>query len=232
MCSRFALTVSFEIVLKVFECQEGEAFPPRYNIAPTQPIHLIRQGHKLAREISLARWGFIPGWARDPGSFSTLINARSETVLEKPSFKHAIKYRRCLVPASCFYEWTGRKGARRAYMISPDSKNGVLAFAGIWEHWMDADGSEMETVAILTTNANTPVSFVHHRMPVIIAKEHYDIWLDVNNITAAEAVALCQPAPDALLSVSEISTQVNNYRNTSPDIQKPLMQDKGQQDLF
>lgn len=218
MCSRYSLTSPPEAVRSYFGARNKVDFPPRYNIAPTQPVLIVRNDHHAERELMLVRWGLIPSWVKNPAEFTTLINARSETAAEKPSFRAALRHRRCLVPADGFYEWTGEPGAKRPHLLRPRT-GGPMALAGIAEHWMGADGSEMETVAILTVAANRTVLAVHDRMPVILAPADFDLWLDCRPGTAVDAAPLMVPAPDDLLEIVEVSSKLNNVRNEGPEVQ-------------
>jgi len=173
MCSRFTLISNPETVRATFGHRERPNYPPRYNIAPTQPIHIVRLAANSARELVLVRWGLLPSWVKDPDSFSTLINARAETAAQKPSFRAGMRHRRCLIPADGFIEWTGPRGAKRPFYLKRRDE-GLLAFAGLWEHWQGADGAEIESAVILTTHANASVSPLHHRMPVIRDPEDFD----------------------------------------------------------
>ncbi len=228
MCARYPLTSPEDVLKDHFDYQNsGFDYPPLYNIAPTQPIHIIRLDLKKKPELTLVRWGLIPGWVKEPDNFSTLINARAETINEKPSFKTSMKYHRCLIPADGFYEWTGKKGEKRPYMMrrkkDPKSNAGsLIAFAGIWAGWMGADGSEMDSAAIITVQANTEVSYVHHRMPAILEPDQFENWLDPNALNATQAAELLRPAPDDTFDVFEINKAVNNYRNKGADVQEPL----------
>ena len=221
MCSRFSLTSPTEAVRSYFNHVPCEPYPPRYNIAPTQPVHIIRRSEAGTRECVLVRWGLLPRWVKDPASFTTLINARSETVTEKPSFRGAIRHKRCIFPATGFYEWTGPAGAKRPHLFRPATTE-LMALAGIYEHWMSADGSEMESAAILTTTANASVAPIHDRMPVILAPDQFDDWLDVRGVDAPEAKKMLKPAPDAFLSVTEVDPRVNNPRNDGPELHTPM----------
>ena len=177
MCSRYSLTSPPEAVRAVFSTHNDERFPPRYNIAPTQPVLIVRTNAANRRELVLVRWGLLPPWVKDPGAFTTLINARAETLAEKPSFRGALRHKRCLVPADGFYEWIGKPGAKRPHLIRPRS-NSPIAFAGLYEEWMGADGSEMESMAIITVPANRTVATLHDRMPAILAPDDFEAWLD------------------------------------------------------
>ncbi len=219
MCSRYSLTSPPEAVRAYFGARNKPQFPPRFNIAPTQPVLVARLDHKAERELTLVRWGLIPSWVKNPAEFTTLINARSETAAEKPSFRAALRHRRCLVPADGFYEWTGKPGSKRPHLIRPRG-GGPMALAGLLEHWMGADGSEIETMAILTVEANTAVSMVHDRMPLILGPETFDVWLDCRPGTAVDVMPLMVPAPDDLLEIVEVSPKLNNSRNEGPDVQE------------
>lgn len=221
MCSRYSLTSPHEAVRATFATSNGFEFPPRYNIAPSQPAVIVRHGHKGEREMTLVRWGLVPSWVKDVKTFTMLINARSETVLEKPSFRAALKYRRCLVPADGFYEWQGPAGDKRPTLFRSRS-NAPFAFAGIWEHWMDAGGSELESMAILTTTPNSVVATVHDRMPVILPEAAHAAWLDVKGHDAAEVAQLLEPAPDDFLQAIQVGKAVNSSRAEGPDLQRPL----------
>jgi len=156
------------------------------------PIVRINAG---ARSFALVRWGLIPAWVKDPRGFALLINARGETVNEKPAFRNAMQRRRCLVPANGFYEWKPDGAGKRPYFIRPRG-GGPIAFAGLWETWMGPNGEEVETACIVTTTANSTLAPIHDRMPVVIAPEAFDLWLDTANVDATTAAALMAPAPD------------------------------------
>lgn len=224
MCSRYSLTSPEEAVRALFRTRPAAPFPPRYNIAPTQPVAIVRNDAMGARELVLVRWGLLPPWVKDPRDFTLLINARSETAADKPSFRGALRHKRCLVPSNGFYEWTGRAGARRPHLIRPSkrSNHGLMALAGIYEHWLGADGSELETMAILTTAANAAVARLHDRRPVIIPEADYERWLDCCPGSAEPVRDLLRPAPDDALEVIEVSPRLNDWRNEGPEVQEPL----------
>jgi putative SOS response-associated peptidase YedK len=164
-------------------------------VAPQSPIAIVREENNV-RHFALVRWGFIPSWVKEIKPGKPLINARSETLLEKPSFRNAVRRRRCLIPADGYYEWLGDvPGKKIPYFIHcPD--HGLFAFAGLWEHWLGADGSELETAAIITTEPNAVIAQIYTRMPAIIQPENYAQWLDVRNVEADAAVQFLKPAPD------------------------------------
>ncbi len=221
MCSRYSLTSPPEAVRSYFRYDNEAVFPPRYNIAPSQPVAIVRTTVKGGRELALVRWGLIPSWVKDPRDFPTLINARGETAAEKPSFRGAMRHRRCLVPTDGFYEWTGARGAKRPFLVRPRT-GGPMGMAGLYEQWLGADGSEVETMAILTVVANRAMASLHDRMPAIIAPEHFDAWLDCSSGSAKDVKALLAPAPDDLLELIEVSRQLNNPRNEGPEVQEPV----------
>jgi putative SOS response-associated peptidase YedK len=206
MCGRYVITSPAAAVRALFAYTEQPDFPPRHNVAPTEPVPVVRLVDG-SRSFALMRWGFIPAWVKDPRTFSLLINARGESVMEKPAFRNAMRRRRCLIPADGFYEWRAGRPKRR-YFVRPKSA-GPIAFAGLWETWTGPNGEELDTTAIITTRANRTVAPVHDRMPVIVAPEAFDLWLDCASVDATTASALIVPAPDALLECCEGSPAVN-----------------------
>lgn len=232
MCGRFSLTATPEEVRELFGLLELENFPARYNIAPTQPILVVISGERAEpgsnlpeRRAVLVRWGLTPGWVKDPKDFPLLINARAETAIGKASFRAAMRHRRVLVPASGFYEWhrpakeSGEKS--QAYWIRP-KKGGIVAFAGLMETWSSADGSEVDTGAILTVGANSAIARIHDRMPVVIQSEDYSRWLDCRNQEPREVADLLAPAPDDFFEAIPVSDKVNAVRNVGPELQLPV----------
>ena len=220
MCSRYSLTSPHEAVRAYFRYDNEAVFPPRYNIAPSQPVAVVRNTPRGGRKMALVRWGLVPSWVKDPRAFKMLINARAETAADKPSFRAAMRHRRCLIPADGFYEWTGAAGAKRPHLIRPRA-GGPMALAGIFETWLGADGSEIETVAILTVAANAAMSVLHDRMPAVIEPMSFDAWLDCRSGTATEIVELLRPAPEDYLDIIEVSRALNNPRNEGPAVQEP-----------
>lgn len=205
MCGRFTLTKTPEQVAKAFNLSEVPSFPPRYNIAPSQPVGVIIQDRDSGKhEFRLMIWGLIPSWVKDPSTFANLINARSETITEKPSFRVAYKYRRCLIPADGFYEWQKTRAAKQPFHFTL-AGNSLFAFAGIWESWND-----IETFTILTTTANTLLATIHERMPVILQPKDYERWLDPNIQDARQLSDLLKPFPDEPMQATPVSTRVNS----------------------
>lgn len=220
MCSRYSLTISPQALSRVFGRYEGEDFPPRYNIAPSQPVLIVRTSVRGEREFQLVRWGLIPSWAKDPAQYGMLVNARAETAAEKPSFRGPMRHRRCLVPTTGYYEWTGGRGSRQPHLIRLKDQP-VFAMAGLWEAWLGADGSEIETMAILTTTANEDVAAIHDRMPVIIEPQHYDRWLDCSSGRENEVLDLLTPLPKGRMTTMSINPKLNDPRAEGPDLHQP-----------
>jgi putative SOS response-associated peptidase YedK len=216
MCGRYCITSAPEAVRALFRYPEQPNFPPRYNVAPTQPVPIVRIAGGQ-RQFALVRWGLIPAWVKDPKDFALLINARGESVNDKPAFQNAMKRRRCLFPADGFYEWKTEGGRKRPFLARPKA-GGPLAFAGLWETWTGPNGEEMETAAIVTTIANAEMGQIHHRAPVIVPPEQFDFWLDTGNVDARTAAELFVPAPDGSMQVFEISPAVNHVANDSADL--------------
>src|SRR5215472_14273827 len=167
----------------------------------------------------LVRWGLIPAWVKDPRGFSLLINARAESVLDKPAFRNAMRRRRCLVPADGFYEWKHDGARKRPFFAAAKTP---VAFAGLWEPWIGPNGEEVETACIVTTTANRTLRALHDRMPVVIAPQAFDLWLDCARVDAETAAALLVPAPEDTFAAHEISTAVNRTANDSPALIEPL----------
>lgn len=229
MCGLYSFRSSPEEVRSIFEYPEDAQFPPRPYVAPNQPIAVVRMQNG-ARQFALVRWGLIPAWVKEPRPGKPLINARAETVFEKPSFKSSIKRRRCLIPADGFYEWTGTvPGQKQPFHIHrPDG--GVFAFAGLWDHWLSADGSEMETAAIITTAANDALQPIHHRMPVVIHRQDFDAWLQTDETRADDAARLMRPADNDYF-VAE-PTEMERPRRPARQKPAPKPKDTGQLDLL
>jgi putative SOS response-associated peptidase YedK len=218
MCGRYLIISTPDALRRLFGYPEQPNFPPRYNVAPTQPIPIVRL-HEGKRQFVLVRWGLIPPWVKDPKTFSLVLQARSDSVVDKPSFRNAMKRRRCLVPADGFYEWN--ETTRRPHLVRP-RHGGPVAFAGLWETWTGPNGEEVETAAIITTDANKTLHPIHYRMPVVIAPEAFDFWLDPK-VDARTAAGLLLPAPETLFEAHEISTAVNRVTNDSPELLEPAV---------
>ncbi|MEM8749537.1 MAG: SOS response-associated peptidase [Pseudomonadota bacterium] len=229
MCGRFSLEAQWENLLKVMGIAQTSRLEPemlpRYNIAPTQPIFVVRNGHDDAREGVLVRWGFVPAWVKNPKDFTLLINARSETAAEKPSFRNAIRHRRVLIPANGFYEWRrfGKGQKSQAYWVRPRD-GGIMAFGGLMETWADHDGNgnEIDTACIVTTAANETFAPIHHRLPLIVHPKDSDRWLDCKSTTVDEVKDIMVPAPDDFFEAVPVGDAVNKVANATKDIQAPV----------
>jgi len=219
MCGRYLITTSPEAVRKLFGYLEQPNFPPRYNVAPTQPIPIVRV-NEGKREFALVRWGLIPAWVKDPKGFSLVINARGESVLDKPAFRNAMKRRRCLIPADGFYEWQKKERIKQPMFIRLKSCE-PFGFAGLWEHWNSPEGEEILTCTIITTEANELLKQVHERMPVILPREKEDEWLDPDT-EPSRLLELLKPYPSDLMEFYEISRLVNSPANDRPDCIVPI----------
>jgi putative SOS response-associated peptidase YedK len=222
MCGRYAVTSAPEAIRALFRYEERPNFPPRYNIAPTQPIAIVRLVDGK-RQFALVRWGLLPSWVKDPNTFSLLVNARGESVCDKPAFRAAMKRRRCLIPADGFYEWKTTGGTRKQPFFVRAKSGAPLAFAGLWETWTGPNGEELETAVIVTTNANRTLTAIYDRMPVIVPPEAFDLWLDSAHVDAKTAEALIQPAPDDLLEACPVSTAVNRTANDNAALLEPVV---------
>ena len=214
MCGRFTLKTHTEHVRTLFKLDKAPTMSPRYNIAPTQPVAVVRLDASSARELAHVQWGLIPHWARDPSIGARMINARSETIADKPAFRSAFCRRRCLIPADGFYEWKkGAAGKPPVYMHMAD--DAPFAFAGLWEHWQGGNGSEIESCTIITVQANELLEPVHDRMPVILDAHDFDTWLAPEPADAKALCALLQPYPSDAMDVYAVSPFVNSPRNDS-----------------
>jgi putative SOS response-associated peptidase YedK len=211
MCGRFVITSPPAAVRQVFGYAEQPNFPPRYNIAPTQPIPVVilENGE---RHFKLMRWGLVPAWVKDPRQFTLLINARSETVLDKPAFKNAIKRRRCLIPADGYYEWHSAGGHKRPHFIYRRDHQ-LFGLAGLAETWVGPNGEEVDTVAIVTAPASPDLAVLHHRVPVTIAAGDFGRWLDGLNHDADSVMTLLVGPAEGEFAWHEISTRVNAAAN-------------------
>jgi putative SOS response-associated peptidase YedK len=223
MCGRYTITSAPEAIRALFRYHEQPNFPPRYNVAPTQPIPIVRLTEGQ-RHFALVRWGLLPSWVKDPRTFTLLFNARGESVVDKPAFRAAMKRRRCLIPADGFYEWKAEAGRKQPYFVRLKA-GGPMALAGLWECWTGPNGEEMETAAIVTTNANRTLGQIHGRMPVVVPPEAFDLWLNCAEVDATAASALIAPAREDLLEVYPVSAAVNRTANDNPKLVEPLAAD-------
>lgn len=220
MCGRYAEELSLEDFEYLFGFNpEPYEFQARYNIAPSSQVRVVREG-KSGRELVRLQWGLVPFWAKDPQMGFKMINARAETVAEKSAYRQAFQARRCLLPASGFFEWK-RTGSRKTpYYIKP-TQHRSLALAGLWERNTLATGAPLETCTIITTTPNGVLAPIHDRMPVILAPEQFDPWLQTPANEAKDLGDMLRPCPDDWLVAEPVSTLVNNPRNDTPEVLLP-----------
>lgn len=220
MCGRYNLRTPTSELAKIFELDRWTDVVPRYNIAPTQSAPAIRILDGI-RRLDLLRWGLIPSWAQDEKIGNRLINARADGVATKPSFRNALRKRRCLIPADGFYEWrqTSAKAKQPFHVTMKDDR--PFAFAGLWEHWAKANGEPIESFTIITTDANELLVEIHDRMPVILPPDRYGVWLDPEIDDPAALEPLLEPYPADEMCAIAVSTAVNNPRNDSPACIEP-----------
>lgn len=225
MCGRYTRKEQMEALLEVLKVEIQCDLKPRYNIAPSQMVACVRNAPESGyRECVLLKWGLIPSWAKDPTIGNKMINARAETVAEKPSYRKAFQHQRCLVLADGFYEWKREGKAKQPYYIRfKDSR--PFAFAGLWESWKDktkSDGPEIDSCTIITTSANGLMEPIHHRMPVILDEEKCEVWLDPENQDPAVLNPLLRPFSSTNLEAYPVSLAVNNPRFDRPECLIPI----------
>jgi putative SOS response-associated peptidase YedK len=219
MCGRYTQSKSAEMIAKAFQIDNVSDIKPRYNIAPTQSVLTVLQPSASAnRQGKMLHWGLIPSWAKDRKMGSKLINARAETVAEKPAFRSAFRKRRCLVVADGFYEWQQQENKKQKQPFYFRLSDGEpFAFAGLWEHWQDATGEEIESCTVLTTEANDLMRPIHNRMPVILEPKNYDLWLDSEATKLELLQPLLHPYPTEEMTAYPVSTVVNKPVNDSAE---------------
>ncbi len=220
MCGRFTLAVPAEQVAAQFQLPTAPELAPRYNIAPTQQIAVVRAGD-ADRTLSMMRWGLVPSWAKELSIGARMINARAETAAEKPAFRSAMKQRRCLIPADGFYEWQAQPGGKQPFHIRM-ADGRPFAFAGLWEQWRTPEGQWLETCTILTTSANELMRQLHDRMPVIIPPEQYALWLDPALHDTEPLQELLTPYPAEEMTARPVSKAVNKVGNDDPSLLAPV----------
>ena len=214
------MTADAEFIQLAFDLDDVSVWEgPRYNIAPSQMVPVITNRNR--KELTLLKWGLVPTWARDPAIGSRMINARSETAADKPSFRAAFKRRRCLIPSDGYFEWTKRDGKKVPMYIKRGDRE-IFAFAGLWENWKKPDGSWLGTCAILTTEANDFIRPIHHRMTVMIEPEDYDTWLSEEELSPDQWLPLMAGCNSEQLTAFEVSTQVNRPINDNPGVISPV----------
>ena len=227
LCGRYAITLPPDAMRSLFGYGEQPNFPPRYNVAPTQPVPVVRMERdadgSFRRHFQLVRWGFLPGFVKDVKAFPLIINARSETLLEKPSFRNAIRRRRCLFVMDGYYEWQrhGPKARSQPFLIRR-SDAAPMGVAGMWEHLMTPDGSEIETACLITVPASRPLAHIHDRMPAVLEPDEFSCWLEPDEREFVAALTLLRPAAAEVMSFVAIGEAVNKVGNDGPGLQVPL----------
>lgn len=221
MCGRYATTLPPEMMVELFHLLNQIDFPPRYNITPTQPIAVVWE-QSGRRTIQLVRWGFVPGWVKDPREFSLLINARAETMAEKPSFRDAVRHSRCIVPASGYYEWMkAPDGKRQPYYITM-ADDSPMVFAGLYSTWSGPDGEEVDTACIVTVEPNLEISSVYDRMPAMLTGDAVDMWLNTRDFDVKAATQLALPLPPGSLKYHPVSKAVGRADADGPELIRPI----------
>jgi putative SOS response-associated peptidase YedK len=221
MCGRYTLTVDASVLASLFELEPLTELAPRYNIAPTQQVTIVRRGQDAPRQWADVRWGLIPPWSKDVKIGSRLINARAETAADKPSFRSAFRHRRCLVPSDGFYEWVKASGGKQPHHIRFSDRR-PFALAGLWERWKSSDDDVVDSCTILTTEPNDLISPLHGRMPVILPPSRFDDWLSNEPLTLDAAESLLVPHPSEGMEAVPVSTHVNSPRNDGPECLMPI----------
>jgi len=223
MCGRYRLSRRKQIIEEQFDTADWkDDWSPRYNIAPTQPVPVIRQHPKEPiRQISTMRWGLVPYWAKDPSVTTGTINAKSETAARKPAFRDPLKFRRCLIPADGFYEWQRRGNSKQPFCFEVNN-GGLFAFAGLWDGWKDSSGQWVKTCSILTTTPNAVTSAIHDRMPVILDPNSYGLWLDPGMQNVAAISELLKPYDARLMRCYPVSTRINHVANNDAECSRPV----------
>ncbi len=223
MCGRYGLWTDPDQVAEHFQLQDAFSYTARYNIAPSQEILAIGQSLKGERKANMLRWGLVPFWSKDTRIGYKMINARAESIWTKPAYRVAARKQRCLIPASCFFEWRRKdEGNKQPYCIVP-KKEKLFAFAGLWEHWEDQEsGQKVNSCTIITTKANEAVQGLHDRMPVIILPDSYDLWLDRRVQDKDRLQPLLRPLPSELLNIYPVGFELNRPDNDSEEIIRPI----------
>lgn len=216
MCGRYALYGPVSRYREHFGVEDDFDFRPRYNIAPSQALPVIRRDVEGRRAFVPARWGLIPSWVKEPAELSQPINAKSETAAVKPMFRHAFRRNRILVPAAAFYEWKAEAGRKQPYLIR--MRDGApFGMAGLLEHWTGSEG-EIQTFAILTTAPNALMAGIHNRMPAIVAPEQYSDWLDPGVTDVEKLLGMLGPYPERRMEAYPVSRRVNSPANDDPGL--------------
>jgi putative SOS response-associated peptidase YedK len=233
MCGRYRLSRREQLVKEYFDTADWQDdWTPRYNIAPTQPVPVIRQNpREPVRELSLMKWGLIPSWGKNPSIATSTLNAKSETAATKPAFRDPLKFRRCLIPADGFYEWSRTGKTKQPYCFEVDEGE-MFAFAGLWDGWKNTSGSWIKTCSILTTTPNIVTSAIHDRMPVILDPDSYDLWLDPGMNKVSELSRLLVPFGAKSMRSYPVSTRINHVANDDEECSRPVEIAESQSSLF
>jgi putative SOS response-associated peptidase YedK len=213
MCGRYELHAHPAAIALAFGLEHPPHVRPRYNVAPMQDVPIVRRNAAGERELVQVRWGLVPRWAKDPSIGNRMINARGETAATKPAFRNAFHRHRCLLPANGFYEWRTGPDGRKLPLWLGMKDGGLFGFAGLFERWLSPDGQPLDTCTILTTSANALIGQLHDRMPVIVAPEDYERWLDPDDASPDELV---KPFDGERMTYYPVSTKVNSVRNDDP----------------
>jgi putative SOS response-associated peptidase YedK len=223
MCGRSRLSRRKQIIEEHFDTADWQDdWSPRYNIAPTQQVPMIHQHPKEpVRQISMMKWGLVPHWAKDASGSASTINARPETAATKPAFRDPLKFRRCLIPADAFYEWKRTGTTKQPYCFELNDGE-LFAFAGLWDGWWNTEGQWVKTCTILTTTPNAVAATVHNRMPVILDRESYDLWLDPGMTDVKVASELLKPFDASLTRCYPVSTRINHVGNDDAECSRPV----------
>ena len=231
MCGRYAITLPPQAMRGLFTYVEQPNFPPRYNVAPTQPVPIVRtfgpgpigaDPARAQRHFALVRWGFLPSFVKDVKAFPLIINARAETIAEKPSFRAAIRRRRCLFIMDGYYEWRRDGHAKSQPFLIRRVDRAAMGVAGLWETLMTPDGSEIDSACLVTTAANGVLAGIHERMPVVLEPDDFPQWLDPDETRYGEALRLLRPAANTVMEFVAIGTAVNKVGNDGPQVQVPV----------
>jgi putative SOS response-associated peptidase YedK len=216
VCGRYASSRRPDDLVSFFEVEDtpDEMIPPSWNVAPTDPVYAVVQ--KETRQLRVLRWGLVPSWSKDPKGAARMINARSESVREKPAFRKAYATRRCLVPADGYYEWKPEGAGKQPYYLSTPEP---LAMAGLYEHWKTPEGGWLSTCAIITTTAPDDLGEIHDRTPLLVPREHWSLWLDPS---VSDPGDLLIPGTAGLLDVWPVGQAVGNVRNNEPSLNAPV----------
>ena len=226
MCGRYALKTSTpelarRLGVEVKPGSEVDTHPPSFNIAPTQNVLSCRSNRDANRELTVMRWGLIPSWSKGDSSKFSMINARAETITERPAYRTAFRFRRCLIPADGFYEWQRVEGRKQPFFIGLESRE-TLMFAGVWERWRGSEGESVISCAIITTEANHKLNFIHHRMPVLLDDDQFDTWLDPKQTDPARLTSMLRPYRREPMAAFPVSTFVNKAANNDERCWQPI----------